>query len=399
MKRVLVISYWYYPENTARAFQANGIVNALLRDGYHVDLVLPHNDIYKELIAQNMDNMTIHQVKPGFLLHKDKGRWDVNRNILKGSRNNLFTKALKELYEVLVWPDRTIEWAITSYRYIKKKGLHNKNLNMVTIGLPVATHITGHLLKKDNPNINWIADYGDPFSYNPDRKTRKHDRLFESKILNNVDSIVIPTKSAIDCYTKLGVDASKIHVIPQLFEEESKESDYSIDAHKFNIMYAGSFYKGIRSPIEFIHGLNLASKKNKNIHFHYFGNITALEEFLRIEGLDIRELPITINTFKDRSEIISIMKNMDLLINLNNKSTSQIPSKIIDYIYTGKPILNVGSILNELFENVENQREKISDKLIEISLSPLVFDYSDLSEFYSYSYNSQKYVNLVKNSN
>ncbi|MDF9593884.1 transporter [Bacillus cereus] len=399
MKRVMVISYWYYPENVARAFHVKGIVSSLIQEGYHVDLIIPRNNMYQEIDARESDNITVHQVKPGILLHKEKNRWDVNKNILNNSQSNFLIKGLKKLYDVLVWPDRTVEWAINAYRYVKKNKLHINSEAMVTVGLPVSTHITGHLLKKDASHLKWIADYGDPFSYNPDREIRKYDKFFESKILKNVDSIVIPTENAVDCYTNLGVNRSEIHVIPQLFEEQQGESSYKIDKEKFNIMYAGSFYRGIRSPVEFIHGLVLASKKNPKLHFHYFGNVNALEEFLEMEGLDIKTIPITVNTFKDRSEIISIMKNMDLLINLNNKSTSQIPSKIIDYLYADTRILNVGSNLTELFDNVDNEKEKIAKKLVEISKAPSNFDYSELKRFYSYNVNSSKYNSILQKGN
>ncbi|HDR7446975.1 MULTISPECIES: transporter [Bacillus] len=399
MKRVMVISYWYYPENVARAFHVKGIVSSLVQEGYNVDLIIPRNSMYQEIDARESDNITIHQVKPGSILHKEKNRWDVNRNILNNSRSNFFIKGLKSLYDVLIWPDRTVEWAINAYRYVKKHKLHSNSEAMVTVGLPVSTHITGHLLKKDASHLKWIADYGDPFSYNPDREIRKYDKFLESKILNNVNSIVIPTENAVDCYTNLGVNRSKIHVIPQLFEEQQGESSYSIDKEKFNIMYAGSFYRGIRSPVEFIHGLVLASEKNPNLHFHYFGNVNALEEFLEMEGLDIKTIPITVNTFKDRSEIISIMKNMDLLINLNNKSTSQIPSKIIDYLYADTRILNVGSNLTDLFDNVDNEKEKIAKKLVEISKTSSNFDYSELKGFYSYNVNSSKYNRILQKEN
>ncbi|EJR32025.1 transporter [Bacillus thuringiensis] len=399
MKRVMVISYWYYPENVARAFHVKGIVSSLIQEGYHVELIIPRNNMYQEIDARESDNITVHQVKPGILLHKEKNRWDVNKNILNNSQSNFLIKGLKKLYDVLVWPDRTVEWAINAYRYVKKNKLHINSEAMVTVGLPVSTHITGHLLKKDASHLKWIADYGDPFSYNPDREIRKYDKFLESKILKNVDSIVIPTENAVDCYTNLGVNRSEIHVIPQLFEEQQGESSYKIDKEKFNIMYAGSFYRGIRSPVEFIHGLVLASKKNPKLHFHYFGNVNALEEFLEMEGLDIKTIPITVNTFKDRSEIISIMKNMDLLINLNNKSTSQIPSKIIDYLYADTRILNVGSNLTELFDNVDNEKEKIAKKLVEISKAPSNFDYSELKRFYSYNVNSSKYNSILQKGN
>ena len=72
MKRVLVNSYWYYPENTARAFQVRGIVNALLKDGYKVELIIPHSELYKDLSELETEALTIHQVKPGFILHRSK---------------------------------------------------------------------------------------------------------------------------------------------------------------------------------------------------------------------------------------------------------------------------------------------------------------------------------------
>ena len=44
--------------------------------------------------------------------------------------------------------------------------------------------------------------------------------VFETKILDNVDSIVIPTSNAIECYTNLGVNKSKIKVIPNFSKKK-----------------------------------------------------------------------------------------------------------------------------------------------------------------------------------
>lgn len=395
MSEVLVISYWYYPENTARSFHAKGIVNALIKNGYKVHLLLPYDDIFKNKLHDS-NNLTIHLIKPGFLLHKNKRRWDTNRKMLYDSNNNIFKMIIKKIYNYVIWPDRTIEWAVNVYRYVKDKKLYKKCLSMVTIGLPISSHITGYLIKKICPQINWVADYGDPFSFNTDRIARPYDKFLEKIIIKDVDSIVIPTENAMECYTGLGVKRSKIHVIPQLFQKEYRESDYLVDKRKFNIMYAGSFYKGIRNPVEFIYGLILASKISSNIVFHYFGNVTALEEFLKSENIDISTLPIIANPYRDRSEIISIMQKMDLLINLNNTSTIQVPSKIIDYLQADKTILNIGSFMYEKFENVENDREKIALKLIELSNTNLDHDYSDIISLYDYDLNSKKYINLIK---
>jgi len=41
-----------------------------------------------------------------------------------------------------------------------------------------------------------------------------------------------------------------------------------------------------------------------------------------------------------------VLSRMDFLINLDNNSDTQLPSKLIDYSFTGRPVLNITSGMN-----------------------------------------------------
>lgn len=47
------------------------------------------------------------------------------------------------------------------------------------------------------------------------------------------------------------------------------------------------------------------------------------------------------------NESLGIIHHADLLINIGNKTVNQTPSKIFDYISTGKPIVNFHSLLDD----------------------------------------------------
>lgn len=60
-------------------------------------------------------------------------------------------------------------------------------------------------------------------------------------------------------------------------------------------------------------------------------------------------------------ECMGIISNADILINLGNRSRNQLPSKIFDYISTGKPIVNLYSLHNDTSKHyLENYPNKLN---------------------------------------
>lgn len=99
--------------------------------------------------------------------------------------------------------------------------------------------------------------------------------------------------------------------------------------------FIGRFYEDIRNP-KFL--LELFCHLPNEYHLHLVGGgceniikdyISRLKERLHLYG------------WIEKNEANSIMMNCDILVNLNNSINNQMPSKIFEYIGTGKPILNV----------------------------------------------------------
>ena len=397
MKHVIVVGYWFYPENSPRSFHTQGLINGLIDSGFEVDLVLPHVDKQEEFSMNTDTNkLRIHSVKPGYFLHKRKYRRDVNQPLL--SKDIKKFRLFKSLYNKLIWPDRTVEFSISAIRFIKSNKLNTNETNIITVGLPVSPHLVGAYFKKRNQSIKWIADYGDPYTFNPTKtKDIKKNIFFEKKLLKSVDKIVIPTVKATMSFKKLGVPEKKIEVIHQLFMNNPEDFRYDrINENKFNILYAGAFYKDIRSPKEFLLGYTKAFKSYNNLSLHFFGNQSAIDEYLDELSIVKQQFNIYTNDYLERSKLLSVMGRANLLININNKSEEQVPSKIIDYIYTEVPVLNIGNKLFDEFINTKNDCTEISLKILELIEKSFKVDYSDLADEYSYFNNLDRYLTLLK---
>ena len=119
---------------------------------------------------------------------------------------------------------------------------------------------------------------------------------------------------------------------------EEKKSDFQFSTDGFNIVYAGNIgvHQGLSKLSE---GINLITKKNEKIFFHFFGDGTDFEPLKNIlkENVNIK--------FHGRVSTDEIGKYMEaadcLFLHLIKDKIyeSIIPSKLQAYIEIGKPIL------------------------------------------------------------
>ena len=85
------------------------------------------------------------------------------------------------------------------------------------------------------------------------------------------------------------------------------------------------------------------SRKNKFRIFENSGLLNPFKERLK-DKLVIKE-------YIPRSDLMKVLSNMDFLLNFDNNTTRNIPSKLIDYAITGRPVLNIDK--NFKFEHIE----------------------------------------------
>ena len=183
-----------------------------------------------------------------------------------------------------------------------------------------------------------IADSGDPFFYSQQRKHAIWFKWIEKNTYKNYDYLTIPIKNAIPAYAPL-LPQNKIKIIPQGFRMDNLKLYKGDFTGPVRIAYAGVFYWDIRNP-EFI--------------FKYLNNIDIEYElylFMRNKDTLVDDLLVKYPNLSKRviikalprNELLYELSRMHFLLNIENTMNTQMPSKVIDYGISGRPILSCNS--------------------------------------------------------
>lgn len=160
-------------------------------------------------------------------------------------------------------------------------------------------------------------------------------------------SSIITTEVIFKYYNQLPtkVHANKVVLLNYPNVVERKLSDQannsiisSFDKTKINLCFIGTFYSDIRNP-QFL--LNLMNKlHNTNVVLHILGRMgdcaVMIDAYCHNNVIYQGIVPPSVAD--------DIMLQSDILVHVGNASDAYMPSKILDYISSGKPILNICKI-------------------------------------------------------
>ena len=110
------------------------------------------------------------------------------------------------------------------------------------------------------------------------------------------------------------------------------EDDILLDKDKINVVCTGSKNEAVRNSA---YTLQLCERlQDENIVFHFIGHGWSEDE-KRGKGNCIFYQP------RSHQAVRNLQMQADYLLNIGNVVTNQLPSKVLEYISTGKPIINV----------------------------------------------------------
>lgn len=324
--KIKIIAGTITPHITPRAFRTTELACSLARLGHDVTVyaILGQYD-YSEFEKK-------HNLKV-----KDLGasKWGNPNSDGKNDRS-LLNKAV----EKLLW--RIIDFPKTEYYFKVKKALKKEGSfdYLITIAQPFPIHWAAASIRKHYPEKfkYWTADCGDPFICNPNVKRFKPLLVpIEKSWCRLVDKITVPVAGAIDGY--FPEFRNKIAVIPQGVDFKSiRLAEYKKnDVPTF--LYSGVVIAGRRDPTNFLD--YLVSIKEKDFRFIVYSTSPMFLEYKERLGshLEIRD-------YVPRLDLIKEQSTMDFLINIQNSNPVQVPSKLIDYSLTKRPILSISSGFN-----------------------------------------------------
>ena len=105
------------------------------------------------------------------------------------------------------------------------------------------------------------------------------------------------------------------------------------------LLYAGSLYKDIRNPLEFLKLFEKLIERKPNTYLYFVGDLKDCKDIVCEYKMKYSD-NIFISGCLSREDTIMRIKGCDVLINLANLSSVQLPGKVVEYLYSGKKIIN-----------------------------------------------------------
>lgn len=202
-------------------------------------------------------------------------------------------------------------------------------------------------------DIPWMMHLSDPWFANPYRsisiEQAKSDRQLEERCFLDAKKIALTTEGQADFYRRRYPSlASKISVTPNMMPTGEPSPQTTAVTRKANepirLVYTGALY-GHRSPAPLLEAVKQAIAKttviNDSIRIEFYGNVST--EYASL----IQDCPIAhYYGALPYNETVSVQKSADVLLvfepDLNHELQSHfLPSKVLDYLHLGKPILAI----------------------------------------------------------
>ncbi|WP_181381777.1 glycosyltransferase [Pseudomonas prosekii] len=347
--KVLLVNYYYKPMVDAHAYRWAQLAEYWAARGFEVDVIC--SKVSGAPSAERVNNVNVTRV--GFFQAK-KIQSEQNLNSQSAEKYTSVLAVLKKnarlLYRKIYWPDGLWHWSFGVANELFKRRSVPYDL-VVSYSPSFAAHLSVLFFKKlCRRQFHWVADYGDPFSTSmsmPNNNIFLYRRLnhyVESSILNSASKACFTSQHTYDDYSSTFGVMRNAHVIPHLADIKNvylNTKDVS-DPIVTRLVFVGNFHDGIREPflaaaiIEKLSAL-LSVGNGRRIVFDIYG---------ASNGVDVAS--VCNSTIKwhgplERERVAEVIGGADFLVNIENTNCSMIPSKIVEYIATGKPIIDIAS--------------------------------------------------------
>lgn len=241
---------------------------------------------------------------------------------------------------------------------------------ILSISPAVSSHWTAYRIHKEFPHLPWIAHFQDPFLGNPFRQSHRWVKPWEQKLeqilFRHADLISANTDTVQELWQgRYPQYKDKFVVTWSGFDPSEPLTARPIPPRPARVLsHVGSVYGG-RMPYALFHSLDRLAQagrlSSKELVVDFLGS-TSFDQLGRSdrEAMDrlIASGLVRVGKYVARDEALQVIEESDLLLLLDlthpHNTKLQVPSKVIDYIRVGRPILAFtpqGSPTQRILEN------------------------------------------------
>jgi len=360
--KVLIIVYYWPPSGGAGVQRWVKLTKYLTRLGLEV-FVITVDENYASYMQ--VDKSLSSEVSPDIKVIKTRSFEVINlfaklfgkKKVPTAGFYNLDKKSLTQNLGMLIRsnlfiPDPRRGWNQYAYREAVRLIKTEKIRTVITSTPPHSSQLIGLKLKK-RLKINWVADLRDPWTDIYYYKILRHsffsrwiDRKYEQRVLTKADRIITVSDHLKELFAQKGpaVDPSKIHIIPNGFDDEDFTAKRSRDLKdSFTICYTGAMTDQYEPRIFLEAFKDLIHKHPGRVKLQLVGNISS-QVLKDIEQMGMAEAVEAIPTLPHQKAIEHMINADALLLLIPNVDHAELilTGKLFEYLAAGKPIILIG---------------------------------------------------------
>ena len=373
-KRILIVTHQFLPFVSPRTTRWSYLIDELVGKGNKVTVLSGTNP---ENIEKNYDVIYFGNKKFSSNIRRVRQESnDSTNNLFKKNIYSILKKIYRFLFKTFSWPDYAMFWAVTIFR--NRKRINDDYDIIISVSLPFTSHLCAYILKK-RIDADWYMDIGDPFTLKTNSPENNKiiysflNKIYERKFYKIASKIIFTHKEVAELHeNKFNIDKSKIVIgypIASVNEQNLNiASNYNYKDTPIKIGYFGAFTKSVREPNNYIN--NIVNPFFEDVEHKWYINQESKKYFVSIKKTSLHKFIDIVQ----RKEALKIMVNeIHILLSIGNLNKYQMPSKVIEYLSLGKPVLHYAEIeddpiynFEKLFDNLKIIDSKTTKNEIEI---------------------------------
>ena len=354
-KKILIISHQFLPFVSPRTTRWSLLIDELTKRGNEVTVL---TGTAPEELKKNYEVLYFGNKKFSSNINKVRtDSQDSSNNYLKKIIYSILKAIYRFLFKTFSWPDYAMFWAFTIFK--NRKHIENKFDIIISVSLPFTSHLCAYILQK-RISADWYMDIGDPFSLkinSPENNKIIYSYLnkyYEQKFYQNASKIIFTHNEVAELHqNKFNIDRTKIVIgypIALLNEKRIKNSlTFNYKDNPLKIGYFGAFTKSVREPNNYI--INIANSLDDEIKHEWYIHNESKKFFSSIKNISSHQF---LDILPRELALETMVNNMHVLLSIGNFNKYQMPSKVIEYLSLGKPVLHFAEIEDDPLYNFSN---------------------------------------------
>ena len=352
IKNILIVTHQFIPHQSPRTTRWKLLYDELIKSGFNVTVVTgtlqTNSDSNIRYIGNRKASRIVKNLRSKSNIEQDSSYKNYLYKLLK--------KIYRFFYKFFAWPDYTMFWIYSIWKNRKKIDIDYDLI--ISVSLPFSSHVAAYIINRDK-NKKWIMDIGDPFSlknnaFENNRYFYKSlNYYFENKFYKKAHQVVFTHQESANEHKKFfNIPENKVIIgnpissfSQSLFQ---KSISYNYETKPIKVGYFGVLTKGVRSPNEVLKFFH-----KTDFELHWYTNPDSIE-MIKQNKIDQKY-----NKFFDmvtRNEALEKMvDSLHCLLSIGNLNPAQLPSKVIEYISTGKPVLHFVEIQDDPVLKIADQ--------------------------------------------